>query len=179
MIVPWEWEAFIAIPFSLHEEKMGERGLRSVWFEEPQPWDVSWGQFSVCITCRVIAKYCRTWACTNAGCDGGGGGSGDQTTSWDPSREDKILEKDCGKTKLRLIGGMACAAKFLLCYSEMKSTGAELSVHKVQALFRRQTEHLHLMCACQRVSGTPCATWMALWQPIGATVSNSAAVDWA
>lgn len=30
MIVPWEWEAVIAIPFSLHEEKMGERGLRSV-----------------------------------------------------------------------------------------------------------------------------------------------------
>lgn len=32
-----------------------------------------------------------------------------------PSREDKILQKECGQTKLRLIGGMACAAKFLLC----------------------------------------------------------------
>lgn len=96
--------------------------------------------FMVCIIGRAIAKYCMSWTCVNARCDGrGGGGSGDQATVGGLSREDKILEKGCGRTKPGLLGGMACAATFLLYHYEMMSRSMGPSVCNIQVAYRRQT----------------------------------------
>lgn len=111
----------------------------------------------VCITGRAIAKYCMSWTCVNARCDGrGGGGSGDQATVGGLSREDKILEKGCGRTKPGLLGGMACAATFLLYHYEMMSRSVGPSVCNVQVVYRRQTEHLYVMHVLQSDQSTSC-----------------------